>query len=1178
MNFIARRKPIALLLCCGFTNLLAGVYTTEAQAQTASPLLVDPALLGAPSAPSPRTAPASTPNSSVSAPPPERKTPPVNTAPKSAPPPDKKTAPAQTAASATPSNTAMRVPPPQAESATSAAAQKSQSTEPPTASKTAAKSTNDESSWIDRLWNPVENAYRNGDWEFYLPLRTHHLRSAYSSDKIADYQESPLGFGAGLGLYDEKGNWNGVYALAFQDSHFKPMYAAGYGWKAIWRPADDTRLGLGYITGLMSRTDIGRYVPFPVILPMASVAYKNFNLESVFVPGGAGNGNVFFIWAKWELGKPGEAIGSHAKPSTPEPSDLAMSSSDTGSPRLPYGRLNSDASSDAEEPHRDAPATKFASDKPSQVAQSAREAVVDHSTPLALRSTQSMQALPTESAVPRPVFLSALRMGGDVKREVIAEDEAELRKVGTILNADRLTYWPIDDETEALGNVRLEQPNLLMTGPKMRLKLEDQIGFFEQPTYLLKHQQRKAPAALPEAAEETEGDWLNSGFASPRSLNNQTGQTTYEDSFGLGNANRDAHGNADRINFEGENQVRMFNGTYSTCSPGNDDWYAKTSELALDYDRETGEGKDGTVYFKGVPILYTPWLTFSLNDQRKSGFLVPSFGSSSDSGFIYAQPYYWNIAPNMDSTITPSVLTRRGVKIEQEFRYLNTALGGSYSGKLATDVMPRDNLYDGDSRWGLNWQHNQTLAKGFSTSFNYSKVSDDNFFTDLSSGVTSTSTTQLLQQAILNYNGGGWWNASANFQQYQTLQPDTKTHVEEAYRMLPQLTVNARKPDFYGADASFLGQYTAFSKPKQEINGTTIVSPNGKRTVLYPQIALPYSTPGWYVTPKIGVNIRHYSLSDLPDDAPTTVNTTLPIISVDSGMTFERPSNWFGRDYTQTLEPRLFYLNIPYKNQDAIPLFDTGLADFNFAQIFSENQFSSWDRLSNANQLTAAVTSRLIEPSTGDEIVRAMVGQRFYFTQNKVGLTPTIDTVHSEQKWERSDFLAAFSGQILPKVYADSALQYNLVDRETKRYSLGLRYQPAAGKVLNAAYRYNQDSSAPINQVDLSAQWPLSGRWSLIGRANYAFKDDGTDSSVKGSVQNGRMIQSIAGFEYNGGCWVVRGVVQRLALTQDSASSAFFIQLELSDFARIGSNPLDLLKRNIQGYSPINQSLGGYGE
>lgn len=1012
------------------------------------------------------------------------------------------------------------------------------------------------------MWAPVANVYDHGQWEFYLPLHTHHLRSQYSQEQIDSYQETPYGFGFGRGLYNERGNWEGLFAMGFQDSHFKPSYTAGYGWKAIWRPTEDTRLGLGYIAGLMTREDVAGYFPFPVVLPIASLAYKNLSLETTFVPGAAGAGNIFFIWAKWELGKTGEPIGTPARPPEPTTTQLASMSSVVETPvesrRVPYGpaigtvQSGEAALSSGALPLSVGPAATRDEKRTDDVAPA-----------LALRLSNEMVQLPTDSGVPRPVFLSAQRMGGEVEREFSAEGEAELRKIGTVLNADRMTYWPIDDEVEVEGNVLLEQGEDRISGPKMRLKLEEQVGFFEQPAYSIKRPPKSGVVASgnqfsASAFAEPKGfdDW-ESGFATPS-------QTLSSNSEKSGRTMTEGRGEADRIDFEGENQYRLINSTYTTCAPGNDDWYAKTASLKLDYDREVGEGTDGTVYFKEVPIFYSPWLSFSLNNERKSGLLAPSFGTSSDNGVELDLPYYWNIAPNMDATITPRVMTKRGVQLNNEFRYLNTAFGGRYQGEINAEILPNDQLRDGDQRYGFSILHKQTSANGFSGLINYNKVSDDDYYTDLSSQIAKTSQTQLLQQGQVTYGGGGWWSATANVQQYQTLQPDEDNPVEEPYKLLPQLTLNARRPDLYGSDAAFYGQYTHFTRDDQYLGSTFIDGISADRTVLYPQLSLPYVTPGWYVTPKIGVNYRKYSISGQQGDTPDSISVTLPIFSVDSGMTFERPSNWFGRDYTQTLEPRLYYLNIPYKDQSDIPLFDTSSADFNFAQIFSENQFSGWDRISNANQLTAAATTRLIEPNTGAEVMRAMLGQRFYFKQNKVGLTSTVEE-SEDGLWEQSDVLAAFSGQVLPKVYGDLAWQYNVSDNEVKRYSMGVRYQPEPGKVLNAAYRYNNDASSPIDQIDVSGQWPLSGRWHAVGRLNYSFQDDEID-------QGGRMIESIGGLEYNGGCWVLRGVIRRAALTEEDASTSFFIQLELNDFSRIGSNPLDLLKRNIQGYSLINQT------
>ncbi|WP_153109148.1 LPS-assembly protein LptD [Propionivibrio limicola] len=792
---------------------------------------------------------------------------------------------------------------------------------------------------------------------------------------------------------------------------------------------------------------------------------------------------------------------------------------------------------------------------------------------ISLRGSSNLSPLPKEGEEPRPVFINAQRMNGIVDREFVAEGDAELRKAGTVVTSDKMTYWPIDDEVEAVGNARLEQEGNVVTGPKMRMRLEEQVGYFEEPSYTIKRlgavgspsaeqalaDRLSMPHSLDSRDAETNDFW-SSGFAAPQSV--------FTDLTKRQQTMTEGRGMADRIDFEGENQIRMTNASYTTCAPGNDDWYAKARDLKLDYDHEVGEGKDGTVYFMDTPIFYTPWLSFSLNNQRKSGFLRPTIGLNSDNGFEYAQPYYWNIAPNMDATITPRLMTKRGVQLSNEFRYLNTAYGGSYSGIFQAEVLPNDREEDGENRYGFFLRHKQTTANGFTGEINYNKVSDDTYLTDLSSRIGSSSQTQLLQQGTLTYGGGGWWNSTINFQQYQTLQPDSETTVLEQYRMLPQITFNARKPDYNLADLSFLGQYTVFTKQEQWVNGAKVSDPDGDRLVLYPQLALPYVTPGWYVTPKVGVNYRHYSLTNQASSIADTQSVTLPIFSIDSAMTFERGSNWFGRDYTQTLEPRLYYVYIPYKDQSQIPIFDSAQADFNFAQIFSENQFSGWDRINDANQITAALTSRLIEPASGNEIVRAMIGQRFYFTKPRVGLTSVLTT--DEENWDRSDFLAAFSGQILPRIFADTALQYSPSDSEFQRYSLGVRYQPEPGKALNAAYRYNADSSAPVNQVDFSGQWPINGRWYGVGRLNYSFKDDGT--VLSSGSDSGRIIESIAGLEYNGGCWVLRTVVRRQALTSSDASTSFFVQLELNDFSRIGSNPVNLLKRSIQGYGLINQT------
>ena len=816
--------------------------------------------------------------------------------------------------------------------------------------------------------------------------------------------------------------------------------------------------------------------------------------------------------------------------------------------------------------YADAPLTepaRLSSDtSPPQVAATGprdEEEVPDATPAMALRMAAAMLPPPGKSDEPRPIFLSAQRMSGVTGNEFVAEGDAELRKIGTVTTADRLTYWTVDDELEAVGKVRLQQGDDVITGPKMRLKLEEQVGFFEQPSYYIKRLPPDAGRTTAGAAATT-GE-AAAGFAQPRALSRPqssapallstsafTAIATVVDKNKPLRTATEARGEAERIEFEGENQIRIKSGSYTTCKPGNDDWYATASDLKLDYDRQVAEGIDGKVYFLGVPILYSPWLSFSLNNERKSGFLSPTFGSSSKSGLELTLPYYWNIAPNMDATISPRVLSKRGTQLNTEFRYLDA----SYRGQARVEALPGDKGRNDENRYGMSLLHTQSFANGLSAAINYNRVSDDFYYTDLSSRIANTAQTQLLQQGLLGY-GTGWWNVTGNVQSYQTLQPDPQNRVAVPYRLLPQVTLNARQPDLYRTDSSVFGQYTSFAHPDS-------TKDEAQRTVFYPQVALPYVTPGWYATPKLGVHATQYSLNRRAPGSigPDSINRTLPVFSLDSGMTFERSSSWFARDYTQTLEPRLFYLNVPYRDQSKIPVFDSGLADFNFSQIFSENQFSGQDRFNNANQLTAAVTSRLVDPASGNEIMRAMVGQRFYFSQQKVTLSGL--PVDSDTKWNKSDFLAAFSGQILPKVYADTTLQYNAGDRSVERYSLGARYLPEPGKVLNASYRYLRDKPDQIglDQIDVSGQWPIFGGWHAVGRYNYSIKEK-------------QPIETIGGLEYNGGCWVLRVVGQRLATSEAKASTAIFVQLELNDFSRIGSNPLDLLRRNIQGYGMVNQ-------
>ncbi len=780
----------------------------------------------------------------------------------------------------------------------------------------------------------------------------------------------------------------------------------------------------------------------------------------------------------------------------------------------------------------------------------------------ALRGAKTLAPLRSGEGVPRPMFLAADEMAGVAEREMVASGSAEARQAGTVVRGDRLTYWPVEDELEAAGNVRLEQGEDLVTGPRMRMKIASQTGVFEAPSYSLK---REAKWAAKERERQEHGVKGTVVDASGQAAWQQTGgyRTSRPEPGSLMNVlgvsadepapipTTEARGNAERIDFEGENKLRIVNGNYTTCQADDPGWYVRADELALDYDREVGEGRNSTVYFQNTPIFWTPWMSFSLNNQRKSGFLAPTVGSSTASGLMLATPYYWNIAPHMDATISPRIYSKRGVQLATEYRYLDY----HYAGNLRAEYLPSDRQMEGDNRYGYSLRHLQNFGSGLAGSLNLSGVSDDKYFTDLSSRSVISSQRQLLRQGVLSY-GGGWWTANVIGQSYQTLNPDPDPtqQIDKPYSFAPRIDLNVRRPDFYGADFAFLGQYTNFRHDTKT---------QGARTVAYPQLSLPFVQPGWYVTPKIGVHSTTYSLDRRTNTQwSESISRTLPIISVDAGMTFERETIWFGAQAIQTLEPRLYYLNVPYRDQTRIPNFDTAIADFNFAQIFSENQFLGQDRVSDANQLTAAVVSRLIDPTSGAEAMRAMFGQRYYFRRQRVDLDGQTIPGQTQDKWNRSDFLAAFTGRVLPKTWLDAALQYNPSDTRMERSSIGLRYQPELGKVLNASYRFasNQVTGGDLKNVDISGQWPIWGGWSAVGRYNYSILDH-------------KPVETVAGLEYGAGCWAVRLVSHQVATLSGRTNTSFFVQLELNDFARIGSNPADLLRRNIDGYGLSNQPV-----
>ena len=705
------------------------------------------------------------------------------------------------------------------------------------------------------------------------------------------------------------------------------------------------------------------------------------------------------------------------------------------------------------------------------------------------------------------MYMEGDRLQGHSDRETEAQGNARFRGRGQSIAADWMRHDRRDNELTAIGNVRMEQGTALTEGARLRYNLDTSRGLMENARYSLSPiETGAAPGA-------------------------RTAGTSAAPAF-------DARGTGERIVFEGPGLFRAQQASYTTCEPGDDSWLIRAREMHIDKNNNIGTARDAKVEFLGSTIFYTPYMWFTLHQERKSGFLTPSYGNTTTGGFELTVPYYWNMAPNRDMTIAPRLMARRGVQLRSEFRYLEL----SYRGDLQAEYLPNDNV-TGVNRHLFKFNHAQTFANGWAGTLDLNKVSDGKYFSDLTTHIALTSQTYLTRQATLSRGGawgnGGTYSFSALAQGWQTLQSDPLAPLTPPYGRRPQLTFTAQNQDVLRSDFDFYSSYTDFSHP-------TLV--NGRRAVAYPSLSLPLTAPYGFVTPKIGVHATRYVIDQNNTAALPDKSRVLPTFTADSGLLFERGANFFGKSYTQTLEPKLYYVYIPYRDQSLMPNFESGVQDINFASIYSENQFSGHDRINNANQLTLGVNSRLIDPDTGVELLRVGVAQRYYFSPQRVGV-PGV-ALRSNQS-SKSDLLAALSGNIAPHWTADFGWQYNTDTAATQRMSVAARYQPQPGKVLNLAYRHQVDS---FRQFDISGQWPIFSKWNAVARWNY-------------STQDKRLLEAVAGLEYDGGCWAFRIVGHRLSTATNTSTSAVFVELELNGVTRVGSNPMDVLRRNISGYT-----------
>ena len=741
--------------------------------------------------------------------------------------------------------------------------------------------------------------------------------------------------------------------------------------------------------------------------------------------------------------------------------------------------------------------------------------------PLHLVPSQLLQEVP--SAAQRkygPMFLLGQHISGRPDLEAVIEGNAELRKSDFSIHADRLEYYQPTDQARATGNVKINRNGNVYEGPYLELKVDAFEGMFQQPRYQF--------------------------------LQNN------------------AHGQADYAHFLNENQTVVHNATYTSCRriPGPDwmpDWVLRAASISMDSAEDVGVAQNAVLRFKDVPILAAPSISFPLSGKRKSGVLPITAGIDNVNGTEVTVPYYWNIAPNRDATITPTFMTQRGIDWGLQFRYLEPG----YSGTFQTNIMPSDSLR-GSDRSGTSILHNGTVNTGIAdvgnvaVAVNLNRVSDDNYWRDFTRSSPAL-TQRLLPNDITASWGRGGFTSSVKHLRWQTLQ-DPAAPIIPPYDRVPQLAARYAQTNASGFDWSIDGDFTQF-----ESDRSRTLQPNSQRTFGLLQVSRPWLDAAGFIIPKVQLHATSYQFDANLSNGASTAESIVPTFSLDSGLVFERETSFRGRDLLQTLEPRLFYVNTPYRDQSILPNYDTGPNDFSFATIYTENAFVGHDKISDNDLLTVGLTTRFLSADTGAQWAKFGVAQRLRRETQRVTLTPSALPAEAGL----SDILLGATVAINDQWALDSTTQYNPKTEQSERSVIGARYSPGNYRVLNAAYRHQRALS---EQLDISWQWPLNdfwgdrgqnldagrgqgeGRYYMVGRMNY-------------SINEKRLVDSIFGIEYDAGCWISRFVIERIQTSTSSATERLMFQLEFIGFTRLGISPQKTLTQSISRYQNLRDSF-----
>lgn len=626
-----------------------------------------------------------------------------------------------------------------------------------------------------------------------------------------------------------------------------------------------------------------------------------------------------------------------------------------------------------------------------------------------------------------------------------------------------------------------------------------------------------------------------------------------------------------QINFLSKKEYQVSDGLFTTCNPKNPAWHVTANQINFNYQNSEGNARGATFYASSIPILYTPFFEFPLG-ERKSGWLTPEIATSSDTangiGPMIGVPYYWNMAPNYDMTITPRIYAQAGLMVRDEFRYLTN----SGNGTIYTEQLP-NSWQNGKYRYYWSLKDDHFLTDKLSIGYEYNQVSDDNYFVDFGNFYSNVNNINLSRLVYAKYQPK-WGVASIKLQGYQTLQPSNLPYkVPSIYIFKPQINLNTNPLDINNTPLKFnlVSQYTNFSDDSNTLQ-------RAQRTVIYPSLTMPLTSSWGFITPKIGEHFTNYELEPFSTVSPKsrTINRKVLITSLDTGLNFERYLELPGNvNFTQTLEPRIYYLYIPQVNQAAIPLFDTAGASNSINQLFSENRFVGFDRINMANDLTIGANSKLISDK-GMEIYNWGIGYRYYFVPEDYVSYGNYNQF-PQLYLPSPNLITELTNNWTHDFSSDITFQYTTIFNQVDAYALQLRYHPETFKMLNLrySYQYNQpllyyswipgEPFPPAeyeNQyaIDVSGEWPLwSNKWLINGRANFDFT-------------RSKWLNIITGLEYNGGCWSVSALRQSYLTNLVQPTTIYAIQLQLGGIGTVlgvNGDPISILNSNIPGYYPI---------